>query len=119
LTTRGCVLLLLVAGLPVDAAAGKEVKDDCPLTYERHSLEEIASGEKRPWLFDGAYYNGNFDGRDRNGRLCVNCHRGRCGGIPRAGGADARARARARRPLRIGVPARGADPTRPRSGADV
>jgi hypothetical protein len=40
--------------------------DACPVRYERHRLQDIASGSKRPYLLGGIY-----DKAD-----CVNCHRG-------------------------------------------
>ena len=71
-------LLLLAAAL----VAGESGNSDCPFIYERHSLDEIVAGTKRPWLYDGIFHN--FNGSSGlDGRHCINCQRGRCAG-PRA-----------------------------------
>lgn len=75
----GALWLLLATALVAGAAGGgsgdKEGEPDCPFEYERHTLDEIASGERRPWLYDGVFHN--FDGSGGpNGRFCINCQRG-------------------------------------------
>jgi hypothetical protein len=70
-------LLLLLATLALVSGEVSQTEPDCPFEYERHTLEQIASKEKRPWLYDGVFHN--FDSSSEpNGRFCVNCQRGRC-----------------------------------------
>jgi hypothetical protein len=75
---RQLALLLLVAALcatlpapPAAAAAAPApppAPPSCPLSYPRHSVEQVRSKARRPYLFGGIYGS--------SGRPCPNCNRG-------------------------------------------
>jgi hypothetical protein len=67
----GCTLLFLVLAQTyrLSAAIPEEVSTStCPFTYEEHSLVDIRSGAKRPYLFGGIF--------NQTQRDCINCKRG-------------------------------------------
>ncbi|KAF6251417.1 hypothetical protein COO60DRAFT_619659 [Scenedesmus sp. NREL 46B-D3] len=67
----GCSLLLLLltqTQLLSVATPDEGPAATCPFTYEEHSLGDIRSGAKRPYLFGGIY--------NQTKRDCINCQRG-------------------------------------------
>lgn len=66
----GCWLLLVLLAQTC-CSLGAKLKEGaavtCPFTYEEHSLVDIRSGAKRPYLFGGIY--------NQTKRECINCKR--------------------------------------------
>lgn len=60
-------LLFSVQALHVNAGSTGADEPVCPFTYEEHSLDDIRSGAKRPYLFGGIY--------NQTKRDCINCKR--------------------------------------------
>jgi hypothetical protein len=65
----GAALLIRTAAAAAAAPAAQQPPPAvaCPFKYERHTLVQIASKARRPYLFGGVY---------ANGRPCPNCNRG-------------------------------------------